>query len=69
MDFSDIRRFPPWSHPGIVLFRPVSYGVAEVSRYVSEFVSTADLSGFVGCLVVVEPIRVRVRRAPEEILG
>ena len=62
LDFADIRRFPPGTHPGIVLFRPGSFGPLEITRFVAEFARTCDLSTFAGCLAVVEPTRVRVRR-------
>jgi predicted nuclease of predicted toxin-antitoxin system len=63
LDFSDIRRFPPGTHPGIVVFRPISFGTNEVNRFVTNFVSNSDLSSIAGCLVVVEPNRIRVRRS------
>ena len=62
LDFADLRRFPPGSHPGIILFRPVSYGPSDVNRMVEEFVRETDSAGFEGCLVVVEPGKIRVRR-------
>jgi predicted nuclease of predicted toxin-antitoxin system len=65
LDFSDIRAFPPGKHPGIVVFRPSSHGPLEVNRFIIEFVSHQDLPLLSGCLAVVDPDRVRVRR-PEQ---
>ena len=62
MDFGDLRKFPPGSHPGIVLFRPRSYGPLSVNAFIEKFVGGTDLRELSGCLVVVEPHRVRVRR-------
>jgi predicted nuclease of predicted toxin-antitoxin system len=31
LDFSEIRKYPPGSHPVIVLFRPLSFGMNAVS--------------------------------------
>ena len=62
LDFSDIRQYPPGTHPGIVLFRPAGLGVLEVNRFVEAFVLANDLAEFVGCLIVVEPGRIRIRR-------
>ncbi len=62
LDFADLRKYPPGSHPGIILFRPASYGPLMVNQFVSDFVRDNDLTAFVGCLVVVDSARIRVRR-------
>jgi len=64
VEFGDIRKYPPGAHPGIILFRPRSFGLLTVGRFVEEFVRTSDLQGLVGCVAVVEPARVRVRFPP-----
>ena len=64
LDFSDIRRFEPGTHPGIVIFRPHFMGPGFVKKYVQKFVSENELSDFQGCLVVVEQNQIRVR-SPE----
>jgi predicted nuclease of predicted toxin-antitoxin system len=64
IEFGDLRKYPPGTHPGIVLFRPRSFGPLAVNRFVQEFAEDADLEQFVGCVVVVDPSRVRVRRPP-----
>ena len=64
LDFSDLRKYPPGAHPGIILFRPRAYGVCAVTRFVKRFVLETDLSQLAGCLVVVDSARVRVRRPP-----
>ena len=60
--FADLRKYPPGSHPGIILFRPVSLGPLSVNRFVGDFIRSTDLSAFSGCVAVVEPHGVRVRR-------
>jgi predicted nuclease of predicted toxin-antitoxin system len=60
--FADIRKFPPGGHPGVVLFRPKSMGPNAVNEFVVRFVKNANLSELVGCVVVVDPDRVHVRR-------
>jgi predicted nuclease of predicted toxin-antitoxin system len=62
LDLANVVRFPPGSHPGIVLFRPATLGPGEVNRFVVAFVREQNLGDLFGCLVVVEPGRVRVRR-------
>lgn len=63
LDFSDARTYPPGSHPGIVLFRPGSMGPLTVNAFVEVFVEATNLDDLAGCLVVVDPDRVRVRRS------
>lgn len=63
LDFSDVRRYPPGSHPGILLLRPRSrstFAVSEVLRRVLEDGSLEDLRG---TLAVADPRHTRIRRA------
>jgi len=64
IEFGDLRKYSPGTHPGIILFRPRSFGPLAMNRFVQEFAKEADLEQFVGCVVVVDPSRVRVRRPP-----
>ena len=64
LEFADLRKYPPGSHPGIVLFRPLSMGPLSVNSFITEFVTVTDLSSLSGCIVVVDPKRVRIRRPP-----
>jgi len=64
LEFADLRKFPPGTHPGIVLFRPLSMGPLSVNRFILEFVKVTDLTSLAGCIVVVDPTRVRIRRPP-----
>jgi hypothetical protein len=45
-----------------VLFRPVSLGPLSVNHFVERFARSTDLSGLSGCIAVVEPRGIRVRR-------
>jgi predicted nuclease of predicted toxin-antitoxin system len=62
LDFADLRKFPPGSHPGIILFRPRSMGPMAVNEFVLKFVRETELASLVRCLAIVEPQRIRVRR-------
>lgn len=62
VEFADLRKYPPGSHPGIVLFRPGTLGPLSVNRFVEEFARSTDLSTLSGCVAVVEPHGVRVRQ-------
>jgi predicted nuclease of predicted toxin-antitoxin system len=64
LEFADLRKNPPGSHPGIVLFRPLIMGPLSVNRFITEFVKATDLGSLSGCIVVVDPKRVRIRRPP-----
>lgn len=67
LEFGNLRKFPPGTHPGIILFRPRSFGPLAVNRFVEAFIRDTDLIPLAGCTVVVEPTRVRVRRPPLDI--
>lgn len=62
LHFADMRKYAPGTHPGIVLFRPRSKGILAVQTFVEGFVREQDLAALTGCLIVVDPDRVRVRR-------
>ena len=64
LEFGDLRKYPPGDHPGIMLFRPRSFGPLAVNRFIAEFIRDAELQSLAGCVVVVDPSRVRVRRPP-----
>jgi predicted nuclease of predicted toxin-antitoxin system len=60
--FGDLRKYPPGSHPGIGLFRPRSLGEITVNRFVLDFAAGAPWAELAGCVAVVDPGRLRVRR-------
>jgi predicted nuclease of predicted toxin-antitoxin system len=62
VEFADLRKYPPGEHPGIILFRPHSFGPLGTNEMVRAFIESADLASLVGCVVVVEPGRMRIRR-------
>jgi hypothetical protein len=64
LEFADLRKFPPGTHPGIVLFRPLSMGPLATNRFIVNFVKETDITALLGCTAVVDPTRVRIRRPP-----
>jgi predicted nuclease of predicted toxin-antitoxin system len=62
LDFADLRRFPPASHPGVVFYRPRSVGPLAVNQFVLSFAQQTELSELARSLAIVEPHRIRVRR-------
>jgi predicted nuclease of predicted toxin-antitoxin system len=61
-DFADISSYEPGTHPGVVVFRPKSFGPLAVNYFIKKFVTGTDLSKLIGCIVIVEHGRMRVRR-------
>src|SRR3954471_9010048 len=64
IEFADLRLYPPGSHAGMVVFRPRSFGPLAVNRELQASVQATHLAVLMGCVVIVEPGRVRVRRPP-----
>jgi len=62
LEFANLRKFPPGTNPGIILFRPQSMGPLATNHFVISFVKETDITVFSGCTVVVDPTRVRIRR-------
>lgn len=65
LDFSDVRRFPPGTHPGILLLRVRTRGRQAVLDVLSRVVIECKLDTLVGCLAVADENQTRVRRPPD----
>jgi predicted nuclease of predicted toxin-antitoxin system len=61
-DFSDIRRFPLGSHPGILLLRCRSHGSRTVLGILKRVLKEQALESFCGCLAVADEVHTRIRR-------
>jgi predicted nuclease of predicted toxin-antitoxin system len=62
LDFSDIRRFRPGSHAGILVLRLAQPGRRNLSERVLRLFETEPVDGWVGCFVVATDRKLRVRR-------
>jgi predicted nuclease of predicted toxin-antitoxin system len=62
LDFSDIRRYPPGSHPGMVIFRLHSQDIPSCRLAFSRLLAGVPEPDFQGNLIIVEDTRVRIRR-------
>lgn len=62
LDFSDIRKFQPGAHHGVVLIRLQSPSRRNLIARVIELFEAEDITGWAGCFVVVTERKVRVRR-------
>ena len=65
LEFADLRKYPPGSHPGVILFRPRSLSPLSVNKFIADFVGSTDLNRLAACVAVVDPVHVRVR-SPEK---
>lgn len=66
LDFSDIRRFAPGTHPGIVLIRSHSRSVTAIDNVLRRVLAEHTLDSLAGCLVVADPEKTRIRRPRSE---
>jgi predicted nuclease of predicted toxin-antitoxin system len=64
LDFSDVRRFSPGTHPGILLIRARSKSRAAVSFVLQRVLMTHPLNTLAGCLAVADETSTRIRRPP-----
>lgn len=62
LDFADIRRYPPGSHPGILLLRPRSRSRPAVLRVPRRVFGERQLESLSGCLAVADETQSRIRR-------
>ena len=61
IEFADLRKYPPGSHPGIILFRLASLSPLSVNKFIVAFIQFTELGKLAGCVAVVDPAYVRVR--------
>jgi predicted nuclease of predicted toxin-antitoxin system len=61
VEFADLRKYPPGSHPGVILFRPLSLSPLSVNAFITGFIRRTDLGKLAACVAVVDPVHVRVR--------
>jgi predicted nuclease of predicted toxin-antitoxin system len=64
LDFSDVRRYSPGTHPGILLLRARNNSREKVKELLSRVIAEQSLKAFEGCLVVATEQHTRIRRPP-----
>lgn len=62
LDFSDIRRFSPGTHHGILLVRLAAPGRRALASRIRELFSTEQVESWSTCFVVATDSKLRVRR-------
>ena len=60
--FADIRHHPPGTHRGVVLLRPAEDGIRPMVELMKALLATCPLERIAGCVTVVSPRGVRIRR-------
>jgi len=65
LDFSDLRRYAPGTHAGILLVRLRDPGRNSLFERLNVLFQTEDTAHWRGCLVVVTDHKLRVRRRKE----
>ena len=61
LDFSDVRAYPPGTHPGIIVLRPRAPDRDSALALLERVLPLFATEPVVGCLWVVDTERVRVR--------
>lgn len=64
LDYSDIRRYTPGTHPGILLIRARNRSVGPVTDILVRVAAERSLDDLRGCLVIANPSFTRIRRPP-----
>jgi predicted nuclease of predicted toxin-antitoxin system len=62
LDFSDVRKFKPGTHCGLLLVRVPDAGRGELLRNIVALFKTADVESWSGCFVVQTSSKLRVIR-------
>jgi predicted nuclease of predicted toxin-antitoxin system len=62
LDFSDVRRYEPGTHVGLLLVRLARPGRNDLFERVVTVFQTENVEDWRGCLVVVTDRKIRVRR-------
>jgi predicted nuclease of predicted toxin-antitoxin system len=63
--FGDIRRYPPGTHPGVVVLRLTDESAPAAREAVAQLVENHDLDDLRGAITVVQQGTLRIRRPPE----
>lgn len=62
LDFSDVRRFRPGTHPGIVLIRIQQPSRSRLVARIRETLRHHSIESWAGCFVVLGEIKIRIQR-------
>jgi predicted nuclease of predicted toxin-antitoxin system len=63
LDFSDVRKYVPGTHPGLLLLRLETPSRKAIIARVRSILQTVAIDSWNGCLVVATDHKIRVRRS------
>jgi predicted nuclease of predicted toxin-antitoxin system len=63
-EFGDIRKFPPGSHPGILLFRTKKESMVVYRSILLRVLSETTFDQLRGCITIATERLIRIRRTP-----
>lgn len=63
LDFSDMRRFQPGTHPGLLVVRLREPGAVALATRVNAALRATSIESLAGCLSVLTDRKLRVKRA------
>jgi len=69
LDFSDIRKYTPGTHHGLLLVRLPQPGRTALFERIAALFQIENVESWDGCLVTATPNKVRVRRPPADTAG
>jgi predicted nuclease of predicted toxin-antitoxin system len=61
LDFSDIRTYPPADYPGLIVLRPATQTITNLTRLVSQVIALLATELLAGRLWIVDESQVRIR--------
>ena len=61
-----LRRYPPGSHAGVLVLRPLAQDPDSILALIQRLVRVHPLDELRSCVVVVEPSKVRIRRPDQD---
>ena len=63
LDFTNIVRFPPHAHQGLIILRlPNDFSIDQLCKEVSRDLQDVSLDSLTRTIVIIEPQRTRIRR-------
>jgi len=62
LDFSDIRRFRPGDHHGILLVRLRNPGRLALAKQIWEIFSKENIKDWQGCFIILTDLKLRIHR-------
>jgi predicted nuclease of predicted toxin-antitoxin system len=65
LDFSDIRRYAPGTHHGLLLIRLRDPGREALLRCIRGLFETEPVASWTGCVVIATDRKLRIRRPPD----